>query len=370
MLTTTYVGLDIHRKTVVATALDAEGTQLDQTTLGPSKEELQRYVEKLPGEKRVAMEACAMWESYFEAVEAAGATAILSNPLKTRLIAEATIKTDRVDSEALATLLRLNALPTAYAPPPEIRRVRHVVRDRMFYRRKITALMNHTYGQLIYRGISYRESSLSRIRGREGVRKLGIPGANRALDSIDFLLARSKELDREIHSFFLTSKEAQLLESIPGIGELGAVTLVAFLCPIDRFSHVDKLCSYAGLVPTTHQSGDVCYQGRLKRDCNHLLQTLLVELSWTSRRVEKRGSVARVANRVSRRRGKGKGSVAGAHKLLKIAFAVLKRGSPYSHDAPERPAAVRAVRDPRVAATRCVRGIALESPAANSLLAH
>ncbi len=256
MLGTTFVGLDIHRKTIVATALNEQGEELDQRTLGPSKEELGAYLRNLPGEKRVTMEACAMWEAYFDVVEEAGATAVLSNPLRTRLIAEATIKTDKVDSEALANLLRLDALPTAYAPPPEMRRVRHLVRDRVIYRRHIRALMNHTYGQLIYRGIPYRESSLSRFRGRNEVRKLGIPGANRALDSIEYLLERCKELDQEIHTFFLTSREAQLLESVPGIGELGAVTLAAFLCPIERFPTIDRLSSYAGLAPTTHQSGD------------------------------------------------------------------------------------------------------------------
>ncbi len=367
----TFVGLDIHRKSVVTTVLDSEGNQLDQATLGPSREELREYLEGLPGDdKRVAMEACAMWECYFETVEATGATATLSNPLKTRLIAEATIKTDRVDSEALATLLRLNALPTVYAPPPEIRQVRHLVRDRLFYRRKVGALMNHCYGQLIYRGVPYRENCLQTIRGREEVRKLEIPGVNRALESIDFLLARSKELDAEILAFFVTSEKAQLLATIPGIGELGAVTLTAFLCPIERFPTVDRLCSYAGLAPSTHQSAETCYQGKLKRDANHLLQSLLVELSWTHRRFEKRGDMARVAKRVSRRRGKGKGSVAGAHKLLKVIYGVLKRGTPYSLHAPERPAAVRAVGDLRVAASQCVRRIALGPPAANGLLAH
>lgn len=367
----TFVGLDIHRKSVVATVLDAEGNQLDQATLGPSQDELRQFLESLPGEdKRVAMEACSMWEFYFDVAESVGATTVLSNPLRTRLIAEATIKTDRVDSEALATLLRLNALPTAYAPTPEIRRVRHLIRDRLFYRRKIAALINHAYGPLIQRGILYRESFLSTVRGRAEARQLGVPEVNRALDSIDYLSARCKEVDQEIHTFFVASSEAQLLNTIPGIGVLGAVTLVAFLCPIDRFPTVEKLTSYAGLAPTTHQSGDVCYQGGLKRDSNHLLQCLLVELSWTHRRVERKGDVARLAKRVSRRRGKGKGSVAGAHKLLKIIYGVLKRGTPYSLHAPERSAAGVRLRDPRVAAWQCVRGIALGSTAANGLRAH
>ena len=77
----TFVGLDIHRKSVVATVLDAEGNQLDQATLGPSQDELRQFLESLPGEdKRVAMEACSMWEFYFDVAESVGATTVLSNP--------------------------------------------------------------------------------------------------------------------------------------------------------------------------------------------------------------------------------------------------------------------------------------------------
>ncbi len=141
-------------------------------------------------------------------------------------------------------------------------------------------------------------------------------------------------LDRRIHEAFEGSKEAQLLESIPGIGEFTAVALVAELCPIDRFDNIEKLCSYAGLVPTSHQSGETSYQGHPKRDSNALVRWLLVEASWSHRRQDTSSDVSKVAKRVGRRRGKQKGSVAGAHKLLKIVYAVLKRGTPYT---PERP---------------------------------
>ena len=59
------------------------------------------------------------------------------------------------------------------------------------------------------------------------------------------------ELDRRVRQAFLASREAQLLETILGVGELTAVALVAELCRIDRFPNIEKLCSYAGLVPAT-----------------------------------------------------------------------------------------------------------------------
>ena len=155
------------------------------------------------------------------------------------------------------------------------------------------------------------------------------------------------------------------------MGELAAVALAAYLCPIERFSTIDRLSSYVGLAPTTHQSGEFAYQGKLKWDSNELLQWLLIELSWTHRRKAPRGDVARVGARVSRRRGKGKGTVAAAHKLLKIIYAILKEKRAFRPHAPERPAAMRLVQNPdRVAAMQRVRRSALGPVAANSLPAH
>ncbi|MGC1581547.1 MAG: transposase, partial [Candidatus Acidiferrales bacterium] len=157
---------------------------------------------------------------------------------------------------------------------------------------------------------------------------------DRGLDVLTHVDATCKELDRVIHGAFVESKEAQLLETIPGIGELTAVALVAELCPIARFPNVEKLCSYCGLVPTNHQSGETSYKGHLKTDSNQLVRWLLVEASWIHRRRAKGSDVTRLAKRVTRRGGKQKGNIAGAHKLLKIVYAVLKRGTPYT---PERP---------------------------------
>jgi transposase len=367
----TYVGLDIHRKSIVATAVDPLGRPVGEARLGPSTSELLEFLRTLPGPKRVAMEPCTIWEPLHDALTSAGAEVTLANPLRTRLIADATIKTDKVDSEALATLLRLQALPVVWVPPGEIRALRHTVRERVFYRQKLTAVMNHIYAQLIRRNILYPDQVLRTVRGRESIRHLEIPDVNRALDTVEHLRGQCKELDREIHRAFLASEEAQLLKTIPGVGELAAVALAAFICPIERFSNVGRLSSYVGLAPSTHQSGEFAYQGRLKWDSNELLQWLLIELSWTHRQRAPRGDVGRVGTRVSRRRGKGKGTVAAAHKLLKIIFAILKERRPYRPHAPERPAAMQEVQNPRrVAATQCVRGTALGSVAANRLLAH
>jgi transposase len=307
----TFVGLDVHRKSVVATALDADGSRVSQERFGATDAELTDYLGRLPGRKHIVLEACALWEHFYDAAQATGASVVLSNPYRTRLIAEASLKTDKLDSQALARLLRLDSIPESYAPPPEVRALRNLVRERIFYRREAASIKNHVYSALLRRGIEYEDQILNLHRRREGLRDLSIVEVDRGLYSLSSLEATCRQLDHAIHEAWASSQEAQLLTTISGVGELIALALVAFLCPIERFSSVDKLSSYVGLVPTTHQSGESEYHGHLKKDSIALLRWLLVEASWQHRRRWPRGTVAKVARRVSRRRGKGKGSVAG-----------------------------------------------------------
>lgn len=342
----TYVGLDVHRKIVVATALDATGRELAQEKFGPEPSELIDFLAQLPGRKHVALEACSMWAPYYDTAASTGAAVTLSNPYKTRLIAEASLKSDKVDSEALARLLRVNSIPASYAPPREVRYLRTLVQDRVFYRRYWTALANHTYHFLIARGIPYEDGLLRHRRKREVLRKLHLPEVDRGLETLLALEERGKELNRAIHSAWLESEEGQLLATIPGIGELTAMALVAYLCPIERFPTVRHVASYVGLVPRSYQSADRQYHGKLKRDSNAFVRWLLVEASWTHRHHERRGDVARTARRVTRHRGSGKGTIAGAHKLLRIVFAILKDRRAYLPHAPEPTAPMQAVRRP------------------------
>lgn len=362
----TFVGLDVHRKSVVATAVDGVGQRLSQVKLSSSTDELVKYLRTLPGRKHVALEAGSTWGTVFDAATSVGASVVLSNPLRTRLIAEASLKTDHVDSAALATLLRVNALPTAYAPPPEVRALRTAVTERVYYKRRASAVRNRTYAALLRRGIEY-EDGVMRLRGkREEFRALHIPEVDRGLDVMRYLEDTCTALDKEIHEAWENSPEAQLLSSIPGVGELIAIALVAFICPIERFSTADKLSSYVGLCPSTHQSGESLRYGAVKRDSNGTLRWLLMEACWTHCQKVPRGAVAKIARRVGRRRGKLQGTVAGAHKLLKIIHAMLKQKEPFRAQAPGPSTSTRPMRRPRTTARFCGRRAAPELPTADS----
>ena len=330
----TYVGLDLSKTSTMATAVDPLGHRIRQKKLGVTDEELVRFLEEIPGPKLVVMESCNVWEHSYDAALSTGAEVLLANPFKVRLVSKATLKTDRVDSEKLALLARLNAIPEAYAPSPELRALRRLIRERIFYHAKWKGVASHTYAVLLQKGIPYRPEILTRVRLREELRTHGVPEVDRGLDALSKLEEISKPLDREIQRAFLDSKDAQLLATIPGVGKFTSLALVAFLSPIERFDSLDSVVKYCGLCPSVHQSGEKSYHGRLVWDCNTLLKWVLIEAQWNVRLRERKGDVARVGRWVARRGAANHGAVAAARKLARICVAILRRRTPYLPDSP------------------------------------
>jgi transposase len=353
----TFVGLDVHRAVVVGTAIDTKGRQVRQASFGPTPKELVGFLRRLPKPTKVVLESCSVWERYYEAARSTGADVVVSHPRTTRMIAEASLKTDKVDSATLANLLRLDSVPLVYIQTPEIRELRKLYLDRRFYTRTKTTISQHAYARLGQHGIDYKRNAMQRKTRRDKFRPLGIPEVNIALDALDDFETRCKELDARIHAAFTKSEDAQLLRTIPGVGEADAVGLVGYICPADRFRNIEKLASYAGLCPTTHQSSDTLFHGHLKPDCSRGLRGLLIEASWRHRIHAPRSDVARCAKRIARSKGRMHGSIAGAHKLLRIIYAILKQRRPYRPRAPERSVSSQFLREspPRLAPIMGVR---------------
>ena len=107
-MNTLYCGLDVHKESTYATIINVFGEVLTQKRM--RNEEVIEFLEPYQVEK-VAMEASTYIMPLHREMTGRGYDITVSHPLKTKYIAESRIKNDKVDSKALAELLRLNALP-------------------------------------------------------------------------------------------------------------------------------------------------------------------------------------------------------------------------------------------------------------------
>jgi transposase len=287
-----YVGIDIHKRYSVLAAQDEEGRKLKEARIeGNSAEDYARFFQSLEGPSRAVLEACWNWGLTHDVLEEIEEVeeVVLAHPLKTRLIADAQIKTDRLDAFALGTLLRGNLVARAHIPRREIRARKNLLRQRLYWARLRTMLRNRIHALLDRQhGLELPVcSDIFGVRGLGFLRRLELAEPDHtllreALALHDLIAQQMKAQEKRIAAEFKTESIYRHLLSVPGIGPTLAAVIGCEIDQIERFASADKLCGYAGVVPTTHSSGGKVHHGRLLPSCNKWLRWALVEASWVA----------------------------------------------------------------------------------------
>ena len=329
-----YVGIDVHKKMCQAAVLDEDGELLDQIRFLNKKEEIKDFAFKLltfrDDVKAVVESTGNLWIQIHDILEEFGIDVVLSNPTKTRLIAEAKIKTDKVDAKMLARLLRADMLFTCYVPGEEIRNRRELLRHRLDLVKMRTQVKNRIHSLLD----KYTLKSPHGLWSRKHIawlreQDLGFID-NAIINGQLVLLATLDEqirvMEDKVAALAVDNPQVKLLMTMPGIGYFTASLLVAEIGDINRFSNDKKISSWAGLAPRISQSGEKTHIGRVGKG-NKRVGSMMVQCAHTARRYDARFS--RAYKRVSRRRGKGKALVAVAHEMIRIVYFMLMRNEPY-----------------------------------------
>jgi transposase len=256
-----YTGLDIHKKTIYATMMDREGKIIDQKEFPNCKEKLELFLCGRP--TKIVIEACGFWMDTYDKLKEMGYEVVLAHPGKVEAIASAKMKTDKIDSEILAHLLRSNLIPEAWAPDKEVREKRDLVRFRSYLIRNRSRYKSKIKFVLLKKGLKYPQS-IWKGRWRKAIEHLD-PKIAAYFRIIDKINEEVKLVDRQISELNKNNKEVELLKTIYGINDYAAITIMAEIGDIKRFPTVKKLKSYSGLVPSIYQSGEKLRTGHITR---------------------------------------------------------------------------------------------------------
>ncbi|MFA5089379.1 MAG: IS110 family transposase [Candidatus Omnitrophota bacterium] len=329
-----HIGIDLHKKFSQVAVLNEKGVVLDNRRVDNDPPLLTEHLSSFPKETPVTLEATIGYEWMSDLLAENGFEIKLANPKKVRLIAEATIKTDKVDAVTLAQLERANFLPTAYLPPKEVRDSRELLRHRMKLVNLRKGLKNRIHAVLAKRGILfYPVKDIFGKAGREFLSSLPLPDVYQTevdsylslIDQIDsFVKEREKDIKDQVVK---ENKEAQLLLTIPGISYFSALLLVSEIGDIKRFPSPKKLASYAGLTGTISESADKVYQGALKKDSNKYIRWILIEA--VDHAIKKDPGLFAFHRKIAHKKGENKARVAVAHKLLISIYFMLKNNQVY-----------------------------------------
>jgi transposase len=333
-----YCGLDVSLKSTHVYIEDAQGHRVKRavvpTTLGGLTDALERHAGR---GLRVAIEAGNQTAWIYDLLRELGAAVHVVHPIKVKWIAESKKKTDRVDAELLARLLRIGGLPEpVHMPSRRSRELRGLLVARRQLVQMRTKLLNVVRGLVRQQRVNLPARALLTPAGWARLTAAPLSGALQEVvaayeATVTATTAALKVLDRDLAKRAMTDDRVSRLETLPGVGPVSALTLVAAVDRIERFSTAKKLVAYAGLAPSVRASGDRVEYGRITKQGRSEIRAVWMQ---AARAVLAVGDAAarplqRWCERVARRRSKKTALVALARKLLTIAFHLLREGTIY-----------------------------------------
>jgi transposase len=337
-----FAGIDAHTRYVVVVLINSRGERVAGPTRVNVREPERLLALLVPYRPLDAIvETSSSWPWLHELLRGAGIQFVLAHARRLRAIAEANYKRDEIDAELLARMRLAGLIPEVYPTPFAQREWATLLRHRTTLVTQRTALVNRIHAQLHMRGLSLARGRLLTRAGRQWIRAVAWPRLSleqRALVRSHFRLIAGlrrliRALDHHIAQVAVTIPEARLLTTITGIGPQRALVICAEALPIARFRTAGHLTSYAGLVPTSKQTGTPTVRhGTIPAGANRWLRGALVRavVSHVQHAPDSWLSHYYIAQKA--RLGWPTARVAAARKLARAIHAMLRTQTRWTND--------------------------------------
>jgi transposase len=334
-----FVGMDVHVRNSYLHVMDAAGQALKRGRIGNTLGELAEFLGPFESEPmKVSLESTtnsrAIHGLLLKYGKEAGIdlTAQVLDARKLRIIAESASKCDKLDAAVLAELTASNLkLPVCHMPDEEVFALREHLRGRADLVKVRTMLKNRVHSVLHRRNIMSPKGDLFARAGRAFLKEIQLDTAGRqvlgqyltAMDQVERTIQDSNKSLKELMKAQRWCHSCALLQTMPGVGAITAMTILAELGDIDRFKSRAAVSNYAGLVPKVRDSNNKHYSGNITRRGPAHLRGVLVEAAWVS--VGRVPAYAAIYDRISLKKGKPIAIVAVARRMLEDAWTMLKR---------------------------------------------
>jgi transposase len=325
-----YIGLDIHKRTIAYCIKKIDGTLVRHGNVEAERKALSKWMSELPGPWYGAMEATIFTGWVYDFLKPHAVDLKVAHPAMLKAITSAKKKNDRADAEKIADLMRVNLLPECHMMPEELRELRRVLRFRNMIVSNAIKMKNKMSGLLMEVGAIYDKK---RLHGKKYFNAL-LERVEDVPDSVKELLKLSrngfemfdgiqKKLVAALQNNSLIRERVKRLMSIPGIGELTALTWVLEIGEVTRFSSSRQAISYCGLCSGQHESAGKEQRGPISKKRNKHLQTKLVEAAKLAPHWNEQ--LALLHEKELARGNKNRATLVVARKLVEFMLAVDRR---------------------------------------------
>jgi transposase len=328
------IGLDVHRTFAEVAVLEA-GRVRSEGRVATTALALEAFARTLRPDDQVVLEATTNTHAIVRVLRPHAGRVAIANPLRTRLIAEAKIKTDKIDAGVLAQLLAAGFLPEVWMPDETTAELRRQAARRRQLVCQRTRLKNQIHAILSRNLIPpCPAADLFGHKGRAWLAHQPLPGDEQAavaahLRGLDLAGTELQAVEAELARAALPRGDVRHLLTIPGVDAIVAISLLAAIGDVARFASPLKLIGYLGLDPRVRQSGlQVARPGPITKQGRAHARGMLVEAAWVAAKTP--GPLRAFFLRVRARRGAQVAAVATARKLAVLAWHLLTKKQDYS----------------------------------------
>ena len=364
--------LDIHKKTVCACIREAHKdgeVSMEQETFETFTDSLEALADWLRQRKvrRVAMESTGVyWIPVWNVLESKRLELTLVNPTLVKALPGS--KTDAKDAARIAELHQYGLLRGSFIPPRPVRRLRDWVRRRVQLVQDQNRVANRI-DRLLQTANVKLASVASDILGVSGHRMLWAMAGGEThpeklaelalgklqdkhsdllrafggrysdhfrsqlqdlLEDYDHRQEKLDRLERDIGQRYQEHADVVArLDGIPGVNAITAWTLLAEMSwDLSSFPDADHMASWAGLCPGNRESGGKRMSGKTRKG-NRYLRRALTQVGWAISRCTDGNFLTSLFYRIASRRGRKKANIAVAHRVLMIAYHIIRDGAVY-----------------------------------------
>jgi transposase len=325
-----YIGLDVHKKTIAYCMKRQDGKIVEEGGLRATATALRQWAEEIDRPWVGALEATMFTGWIYDLLLPYAEELKVAYPKMLKAIACAKKKNDRVDAAMIADLLRCDLLPECHMARAEIRELRRVLRFRNLLVRQAVRMHNKTAGLLMEVGAEYSKKRLKGKRyletflgGVEEIPKSVVEMLRMSRSAYDLFQEGQRRLVRALRTHSELKERVELLMTIPGVGEITALTWALEIGDPASFRSRNRVVSYCGLSSAERASAGKEHRGPLSKDRNKHLQTVLVEAAKLAPRWN--AELAAVHEKEVARGNRNQATVSVARRLAGYLLAVDRR---------------------------------------------
>lgn len=329
-----FAGIDLHKKYSYITVIDSSETIILQDKFKNNQFEIQKALLQLNIPIKAAVEATFNTTWLVNTLHAVNIFTVVAHPTNLRDTSGIKAKTDKIDSETIARFNKNNMLHLTYIPTGEEQYLKDIIRLRHGLVEQRTNLKNKVQ-MILLRNCIFEQpySDIFGVGGQKWLRTLKLKdhevlAITNYLDLINDFTKKISQYDLTIKELSQTNYKVKLLMSMPGIGPVIALTLVAEIGDINRFKNSKFLVSYAGLEPSTKSSGGKTNHGSVTKQGNPLIRFAVSEA--VMHLLKKNSKLKAFYDLKSKEKGKSKARVACMRKVLTYVYIMLKNDFTYS----------------------------------------